>query len=53
MISGIYKITNLKTGKVYIGKASRVSSRLANHKYLLRNNKHVNVYLQRAWNKYG
>jgi hypothetical protein len=53
MRSGIYKITNLTNSKVYIGKAVRVSSRICAHKYLLRNNKHVNIYLQRAWNKYG
>lgn len=53
MKSGIYKITNLINSKVYIGKASNINSRIASHKYLLRNNKHVNIYLQRAWNKYG
>lgn len=53
MRSGIYKITNLVTSKVYIGKAVKVSSRFSAHKYLLRRNLHPNIYLQRSWNKHG
>ena len=52
-MSGIYKITNLVNNKVYIGKGTKVSGRIAAHKYLLRNNKHNNGHLQHAWNKYG
>lgn len=53
MASGIYCIKNTKNNKVYIGKASTLRTRLNAHKHLLRNNKHVNCYLQSAWNKYG
>ena len=52
-MSGIYKITNLINNKVYIGKGTKISGRIAAHKYLLRNNKHNNCHLQYAWNKYG
>jgi group I intron endonuclease len=53
MKSGIYLIKNLINNKLYIGKACYLRQRLNNHKYLLRHNKHVNNYLQNAWNKYG
>lgn len=53
MKSGIYIIKNLITNKLYVGKACYLRQRLNNHKWLLRHNRHVNVYLQRAWNKYG
>lgn len=52
--SGIYKITCVPTGKVYVGSAVDLY-RLwhARHLPQLRRNKHVNRYLQAAWNKYG
>jgi group I intron endonuclease len=53
MKSGIYCIKNLITNKLYIGKAFYTRKRINTHKWLLRHNKHVNVHLQRAWNKYG
>lgn len=53
MKTGIYCIKNNVTNKVYIGKAKSLSSRKSSHKWALRNNKHVNVYLQHSWNKYG
>lgn len=53
MIEGIYKITNIENNKVYIGKAKDIKTRWSVHKHQLRNNKHHNLYLQNAWNKYG
>jgi len=50
---GIYKITNLQNKKVYIGSSADVTSRRATHFRDLKNNKHVNKHLQRAYNKYG
>ncbi|MBE2919373.1 helix-turn-helix domain-containing protein [Anoxybacillus flavithermus] len=52
-ISGIYKITNIKTGKIYIGSAVDLRRRFYAHLKSLRRNAHDNKYLQNAWNKYG
>ncbi len=51
--SGIYKITNEVTGKFYVGSSKDIDQRIAEHKMMLNNNKHVNVILQRSWNKHG
>lgn len=53
MESGIYKIVNAVTGKLYVGRSKNVFRRFKDHKYELRKNKHGNQYLQNAWNKYG
>ena len=51
---GIYGIKNLINNKIYVGKTGmNFGDRWDNHKALLRNNKHDNLYLQHAWNKYG
>jgi group I intron endonuclease len=50
---GIYKITSITNGKIYIGCASNVRTRINGHLYNLRKDKHNNSYLQRAWTKYG
>lgn len=50
---GIYKITSIASGKIYIGCASNVRTRINGHLYDLRKEKHHNSYLQRAWIKYG
>ena len=51
--SGVYSITNRRTGKLYVGSAFVVSRRLYHHRERLRKGTHENQYLQRAWNKYG
>lgn len=51
--SGIYMIKNLINGKVYIGSAKKLITRLSHHRYDLNNNKHHSQHLQHAWNKYG
>lgn len=51
--SGIYAIINLINKKNYVGSAVSFSKRWGTHINQLRNNKHHNKYLQRAWNKYG
>lgn len=51
---GIYKITNLKNGKVYIGQTKeRFQRRYWFHRWVLNSNKHSNSHLQRSWNKHG
>lgn len=52
-ISCIYKITNKVNGKVYIGQTYNVDYRWLHHKSDLNHNRHHNVHLQSAWNKYG
>jgi group I intron endonuclease len=53
IICGIYKITNTVNEKVYIGQSIDIYTRWTTHKNELRNNRHHNMYLQRAWNKHG
>lgn len=56
LFNGIYRITNIKTKKFYIGSCSAsdyIYVRLKHHYGDLINNKHINKYLQRSWNKYG
>lgn len=53
MISCIYTITNLINNKIYVGCTVDLSKRKNLHFKQLRTNKHGNVYLQAAWNKYG
>lgn len=52
-MSGIYGITNLVTGKVYVGKATSPKNRFCRHRYLLNSNNHWNQYLQSSWKKHG
>ena len=51
-MSYIYAIINLIDCKIYFGSTSHLKKRLDKHLYLLRSNTHVNLHLQRAWNKY-
>ena len=52
-ISAIYKITNLINKKVYIGSTRNFRIRKKDHFSMLKNQKHPNPFLQKAWNKYG
>lgn len=52
-IGGIYCIENSVNHKRYIGSSTAIYSRLSKHKSLLKHNKHENIYLQNAVNKYG
>lgn len=53
MTSGIYAITNLITGRRYIGSSIDIETRWRVHKNDLYKNKHHAQYLQRSWNKYS
>lgn len=50
---GIYKIENKLDGKKYYGSSKNIKKRWNRHKRDLNRKIHDNVYLQRAWNKYG
>lgn len=52
-IVGIYKITNLIDGKVYIGQTVNYNKRKKRHLSSLKNGNHHNEHLQRAFDKYG
>jgi group I intron endonuclease len=53
MKSGVYKITNTKNGKFYIGSAKDIERRWWEHKNNLKKKKHINPKLQHAWDFYG
>ena len=49
----IYKIINKINGKFYIGSTVNFEKRKRKHLNELNNNKHHNIFLQRAFKKYG
>ena len=53
MFCGIYRIFNIENRKYYVGSAKNVYARWWRHKNDLKANKHNNIHLQRAWDKYG
>lgn len=53
MKTGIYAITNIITGKRYIGSAVDIEKRWTKHKSDLRHNQHHSSKLQNSWNKHG
>lgn len=53
MNSGVYKITNLVTGKFYIGSSIDLKRRKDKHFSELKHNKHINPHLQSSANKHG
>lgn len=50
---GIYAITNMQTGKKYIGQSKNVQRRWHEHLKYLRDGRHVNRHLQASFQKYG
>lgn len=53
IVSGIYRIVCRKNGRYYYGSSNNIQKRWWTHKNYLKKNKHSNIFLQRAWNKYG
>ena len=53
VVSGVYEILNTETGKRYIGSSNNIYLRWRSHSHGLNANRHINKYLQYAWNKYG
>ena len=52
-IIGIYKITNIVTGKCYVGSAVDLKDRFRSHRSKLFLNKHHSPKLQNSYNKHG
>jgi group I intron endonuclease len=52
-LCGIYKIENLINGDMYIGQSINLIRRKTKHFSELRNKKHRNKHLERAFHKYG
>lgn len=52
-VCGIYCIENMINHKKYVGQSIDIYHRWCAHKNALNGNRHRNIYLQRAWNKYG
>jgi predicted GIY-YIG superfamily endonuclease len=53
MRSGIYAIIHRESGRWYVGQSQNLDKRWSDHVWRLKNNRHGNPLLQRAWNKYG
>jgi group I intron endonuclease len=53
MTTGIYKIRNIVNDKSYVGFSTEIEKRWRQHKADLRNDHHINILIQNAWNKYG
>lgn len=51
--SGIYSFLCLANSKRYIGQSKNLKKRQQTHMSELKNNRHFNSYLQKAYNKYG
>ena len=49
--SGIYKITNNKNGKVYIGQSQNIYARKKQHFVALQNGNHENKGMQAEWRR--
>jgi group I intron endonuclease len=52
-IIGVYKISNLLSGRYYIGYSTNINRRFRVHRYKLKQNCHDNIFLQRAYNLDG
>jgi group I intron endonuclease len=51
--SGIYEIVHIATGRVYVGSARNISTRIRKHCNALAVGRHANPHLQAAWRLYG
>lgn len=49
--SGIYALVNRENGKRYVGRSVDLEKRRKTHLWALKNGRHANNHLQRAWNQ--
>jgi len=52
-IIGVYKISNILSGRYYIGYSTNINRRFTVHRSKLKKNCHDNIFLQRAYNLDG
>jgi len=52
-VIGVYKITNILSGRYYIGYSTNIYRRFCAHRRKLKQNCHDNIFLQRAYNLDG
>ena len=52
-IIGVYRISNISTGRYYIGYSINIKRRFVVHQSKLKKNCHDNIFLQRAYNLDG
>lgn len=52
-VPGVYAIEHAGTKRAYVGQALNILDRWTRHRRALRNGRHDNKPLQRAWTKYG
>lgn len=50
---GVYKVECVPTGRYYIGSSKDLSKRRRQHLKALRDGTHINIIMQRVFNKYG
>ena len=50
-LSGIYKITNLTNGKIYVGQSKNIFLRRKQHFTALHDGNHENKQMQQDWNR--
>jgi group I intron endonuclease len=50
---GVYTITQISTGRTYVGSSVTLKNRITTHKRHLRQGVHHSQFLQRAYDKYG
>ena len=53
LIIGVYKISNIVSGRYYIGYSTNINKRFTVHRSKLKQNCHDNIFLQRAYNLDG
>jgi group I intron endonuclease len=53
LIIGVYKISNIVSGRYYIGYSTNINKRFTVHRSKLKKNCHDNIFLQRAYNLDG
>jgi group I intron endonuclease len=53
LIIGVYRISNILSGRYYIGYSTNINKRFTVHRSKLKQNCHDNIFLQRAYNVDG